>query len=1401
MGWHYRRSYETVLVASRPGAAHRWYDETSTIENVIRPGAYGIRKIIPTADEHPTQKPVQLAEHFIKLHTRPGDLVLDPLMEQAASKVDPGKDIRSWTVGEFLEKSSLIGSYTEKIMSGLQGKKLQDIDFSKMFQELFNNQNTLKELSEDPTILERFQKIAAEMKEADLHLDNAEVRARFVLFCTREKNTSVAQLRSVAQEGEEQHFVTFIEKINERSKNTKTYLQTFTHGHKRVSVTGNGEKSSTVLEKRMEHLNVQDTLQIFAYLNGAEEKELPKSAKDTPALLALLLQMKVMHLIHEEDKTQGLLFRDWLVKEYLASDTSINLPPQLRNILGVPSGRKMAEGIGGALAIGVYKVGQNINELSREVASKAENFIGVPYDAAKPVAHAGIYYGLGRGTLGALADWNARSAGRLAKDLNFSSSTVTRITDPTMWERFWNHIKPFHPITRALEARELRAEVLENLRKTGKSAEEVVSALHGRNYRFATIEKSMLKAGFQPSEIEAAIAHVKKTASARGAINGWRMAAPWQRAPWVGGVGLQGLLAYQDWQQIDTEKDQKKAVEEHGKSIMDELKKRLDADPQFRREGDKYVHITSGVEISMKRTEQKLDEATGMNDTRVAAQRMRTAASAAGLATTVLMGAKVFTGPVGLVVAGVELGVRAGINAWEQGKMRNFITSVSPFWLAALGVQDTAGESSYDVLTMSSSWMASDLTEGKEDHAEIRNRMLFTMFFQDLKRDAPTLLEEITAGLNTPEALDAFYATDFQKIVLPFYAARLYQTTKKDAPWSLLKTGAIDKALIGEQEATFLEVRRALQDSAVFYIQHIREKRYQEHRDLLEEQEEEGIDTTKLQDLVKKLGEVSAFGKPAAEGSRPDGKTQAEAVLSELQQALEQAKGDTRSEKLASTQRLFHKKIGSTGGKERYLDEPYSMVDFLEDPILREKLKQVFPLSTKDKEARIYPTLTEMVLGGKASWLLRSPVGRDDGKMEHDARSGAGFLGMPVALDASFEAAQQAITLGAVQQREAYAGAQFQRNDALFAEIMGRAKYTPKHTLFALEPVLNDDLQRQIQLCQNVHTPDTTDKEFAPEQVYAVFFQGFRAKNSGANTVLATYVYRDPKKPLTPENIRVVQQGAVMIATDGGRGVTSTRGRAVAFSGKDFEQQPNGKTILASLLAADIQSAKDAEIAQKKEEAEKPARDAREAEAKKQIEERDRKMMERAEKSTTAFTQIPNGKYGRMYGTQFVTTVGPSNGASMSAPQPYFYGWKKSEGNNFLFDIKNSTDQKIRTLRIEDYTFMERQDMLPDEKTMMRDLITTPLEGNPKASLERVIDLFPHFVNGRVWLKAQLVQELLPLYETAKAKKTFLINLFGLLVTETKKQGGINEDVKNHIKSWFAEHERMFVKDDPVLEQ
>jgi len=78
MGHHYRRSYETVLVAQKKGAACKWFADSKDIENIIRPGQFGASKIIPQKHQHPTEKPHELAGHFIRLHSQQGDVVLDP---------------------------------------------------------------------------------------------------------------------------------------------------------------------------------------------------------------------------------------------------------------------------------------------------------------------------------------------------------------------------------------------------------------------------------------------------------------------------------------------------------------------------------------------------------------------------------------------------------------------------------------------------------------------------------------------------------------------------------------------------------------------------------------------------------------------------------------------------------------------------------------------------------------------------------------------------------------------------------------------------------------------------------------------------------------------------------------------------------------------------------------------------------------------------------------------------------------------------------------------------------------------------------------------------------------------------------------------------------------------------
>ena len=86
MGWHYRRSYETILVAHK-GQTCNWYDETNKIENIIRPNKNYAPKIIPSKEQHPTQKPTGLATHFIKLHSKDAQTILDPFMGSGTTLV------------------------------------------------------------------------------------------------------------------------------------------------------------------------------------------------------------------------------------------------------------------------------------------------------------------------------------------------------------------------------------------------------------------------------------------------------------------------------------------------------------------------------------------------------------------------------------------------------------------------------------------------------------------------------------------------------------------------------------------------------------------------------------------------------------------------------------------------------------------------------------------------------------------------------------------------------------------------------------------------------------------------------------------------------------------------------------------------------------------------------------------------------------------------------------------------------------------------------------------------------------------------------------------------------------------------------------------------------------------
>lgn len=97
MGWHYRRNYELMLVGEKPGAPCKWYGGNSQA-NVVR-----IHGIKPSADDHPTPKPLELFLLFVRIHSAAGDFVLDPFMG-AGTTLRAAKDLGRKAIGIEIEE-------------------------------------------------------------------------------------------------------------------------------------------------------------------------------------------------------------------------------------------------------------------------------------------------------------------------------------------------------------------------------------------------------------------------------------------------------------------------------------------------------------------------------------------------------------------------------------------------------------------------------------------------------------------------------------------------------------------------------------------------------------------------------------------------------------------------------------------------------------------------------------------------------------------------------------------------------------------------------------------------------------------------------------------------------------------------------------------------------------------------------------------------------------------------------------------------------------------------------------------------------------------------------------------------------------------------------------------------
>lgn len=90
LGWRYRRQHEMVMVAHRKGGKLLWADDNRAAPNIFT-------LMPPREREHPNEKPEGLVDHFIALHSKVGELVLDPFMGSGTTGVVAARRGRRFT--------------------------------------------------------------------------------------------------------------------------------------------------------------------------------------------------------------------------------------------------------------------------------------------------------------------------------------------------------------------------------------------------------------------------------------------------------------------------------------------------------------------------------------------------------------------------------------------------------------------------------------------------------------------------------------------------------------------------------------------------------------------------------------------------------------------------------------------------------------------------------------------------------------------------------------------------------------------------------------------------------------------------------------------------------------------------------------------------------------------------------------------------------------------------------------------------------------------------------------------------------------------------------------------------------------------------------------------------------
>ncbi len=163
-----------------------------------------------------------------------------------------------------------------------------------------------------------------------------------------------------------------------------------------------------------------------------------------------------------------------------------------------------------------------------------------------------------------------------------------------------------------------------------------------------------------------------------------------------------------------------------------------------------------------------------------------------------------------------------------------------------------------------------------------------------------------------------------------------------------------------------------------------------------------------------------------------------------------------------------------------------------------------------------------------------------------------------------------------------------------------------------------------------------------------------------------------------------------------------------------------------------------------------------------------------AERQSAAFIRTDEKEYTMNYEGRIITYHPPLK--SVSAVEKRTGTLRYEPSDPLAFEVQGRDGKKAETVIIKDLRFAQNTALSTDAKRMRLDVLTTPTEGDDRASLSRILSLVAHetyrpnrlmgIAYAPKFYREELLTALLPLYSASPKKKVFLSLLVELLAKE-----------------------------------